>query len=579
MAADGRKSHTMTSVSNSEQEREPPSEQAGGPRLRSRAALFYTDCAVRTGLILCGVFSVLVTISIISVLFVETTRFFGLAEQAVTIENDQAPLVLLYETEAGEAFVTAGLSPELSATELQASLRNIPDLERVSVKQVKKSFHVTFAGVRHPVLLKCPAVHVLPRPSQSQLLRVTQDQTLKNLAVDLSADQLQTALRESPGLETVRVSGTDGNFVITHDKPFELTTSGAAIEVRAAADGMSAELVVPAKPRRSFSVNWKTEHALEVDPRTSVENLQQRLRQFAGFELVSVFDQGADFALVLSSPANNLRLLAPETQSIQVASTSVIRDAIGLREFFGDTRWSFLMGDEKHFGIWPLICGTMLVTVVAMLLALPLGLVTAVYLSEYAPLRVRAVLKPTLEVLAGIPTVVYGFFALVVITPMLQTLIPGVSGFNALAAGIAVGILCLPTVCSLSEDALQAVPRALREGAYGLGATKFDVSVRVVLPAALSGIISAFLLAIARAVGETMIVALAAGSLPVMTADPRQEIQTMTGFMVQMVSGDVSNFGVEYSSMYAVAAMLFILTMLLTVLGQQVRKRFREAYE
>jgi phosphate transport system permease protein len=252
---------------------------------------------------------------------------------------------------------------------------------------------------------------------------------------------------------------------------------------------------------------------------------------------------------------------------------------VRVSEFLTGTQWSPLLGAEKHFGIWPLVCGTLLVTGVAMLLALPLGLVTAVYLSEYAPRKLRAFLKPILEVLAGIPTVVYGFFALTVITPSLQWLHNGFDVYNATSAGIAVGIMCLPIVCSLAEDALQAVPRSLREGAFALGSTKFDVSVRVVVPAALSGIVASFLLAIARAVGETMIVALAAGNLAQMTADPREQIQTMTAYMVQIFLGDASNFGPEYLSSYAVAASLFILTFVLTLIGHRVRVRFREVYE
>lgn len=572
----------MTVLPESDPTHEPPADQAGGMRMRSRKVLFFTDCAVKTGLILCGAFSILVTVSIISVLCVETTRFFGLAVQSVAIEDGaggEVPFVLLYQADNGDAFVTTDLSSHVSAADLESNLRRIPGLDRVSVKQVKESFHVKFAGVRHPKLLQAPDLHLLPRPAEPQVLRFAREHTLRNLKFDVTADQLQAAIRQFPGADSVRVSGAAGQLVVANAKPFALDSSHDAIEVRSSADGASAEVVIPAKQRGTFTLSWRVKDQLEVDPRMSVEELQQRLRKLPGFDLVAACEHDDRVALFLSSPTNSIQLLAPDTPGVRVASTGVVRETIGIREFFGDTRWSFLMGDEKHFGIWPLICGTMLVTIVAMMLALPLGLVTAVYLSEYAPRSVRSVLKPTLEVLAGIPTVVYGFFALVVITPTLQTLIPGVSGFNALAAGIAVGILCLPTVCSLSEDALQAVPRALREGAYGLGATKYDVSVRVVVPAALSGIISAFLLAIARAVGETMIVALAAGSLPVMTADPRREIQTMTGFMVQMVSGDVSNFGVEYSSMYAVAAMLFVLTMLLTLIGQQVRKRFREAYE
>ncbi|MCH2128840.1 MAG: phosphate ABC transporter permease subunit PstC [Pirellulaceae bacterium] len=267
---------------------------------------------------------------------------------------------------------------------------------------------------------------------------------------------------------------------------------------------------------------------------------------------------------------------------VVVLSVQMLRffgmEEVSVVEFFTTSQWNPLLGKEKHFGIWSLVSGTLLVTAVAMLLALPLGLITAVYLSEYSPRGVRAFLKPTLEVLAGIPTVVYGFFALTVITPGLKFFHEGFNVYNAFSAGIAVGILCLPTVSSLAEDALQAVPRALREGAYSLGATKFDVSVKVVLPAALSGIVSAVLLAVARAIGETMIVALAAGSMPRLTVDPRQEVQTMTGFMVQMALGDVSNFDVEYMSMYAVAAVLFVMTLLLTLVGGQIRKRFRETY-
>lgn len=254
-------------------------------------------------------------------------------------------------------------------------------------------------------------------------------------------------------------------------------------------------------------------------------------------------------------------------------------DEVTLSNFLGSARWTPLLGATKSFGIWGLISGTLLVTAIAMTLALPLGLITAVYLSEYAPRRVRDVLKPMLEILAGIPTVVYGFFALMTITPVLQWMHGEFHVYNAMSAGIAVGILCFPTVCSLAEDALQAVPNSLRDGALGLGGTRFDATVKVILPAALSGIVSAFLLAIARAIGETMIVALAAGSRPQATLDPRNEIQTMTGFMVQMAGGDVSNFGTEYYSMYAVAFTLFVMTLALTMLGNAVRRRFREAYE
>lgn len=255
------------------------------------------------------------------------------------------------------------------------------------------------------------------------------------------------------------------------------------------------------------------------------------------------------------------------------------QDDVSVGEFLTGTQWNPLLGSEKHFGIWPLIGGTFLVAGVALLVAVPLGLVTAIYLSEYARPRVRAVLKPALEVLAGIPTVVYGFFALELLTPGLKGISEQFGSYNALSAGIAVGILILPIVSSLSEDALRAVPNSLRDGVYGLGGTRFDAAVKVVVPAGLSGIVSAVLLATARAVGETMIVALAAGSTPRLTLDVREEIQTMTAFMVQMALGDVSNFGVEYLSMYAVAATLFVITFAFTLIGAAIRRRFREVYE
>ncbi len=262
-------------------------------------------------------------------------------------------------------------------------------------------------------------------------------------------------------------------------------------------------------------------------------------------------------------------------------------DSITFAEFFGSTKWTPTVGttaESKSFGVWPLVCGTLVVTVIAIGIALPLGIVTAIFLSEYAPRKVRAFLKPALEILAGVPTVVYGFFALTFITPQLNWVHQlffgeeGFAAFNSGAAGIAVGILCLPIITSLTEDALRAVPRSLREAAYGLGSTRFEVATRVVVPAALSGIVSAALLAIARTIGETMIVALAAGSTPNLTVDPRDGVQTMTGFMVQIAGGDFSNFGIEYLSMYAVAAVLFAMTFGLTLLGHRIRVRFREAY-
>lgn len=265
------------------------------------------------------------------------------------------------------------------------------------------------------------------------------------------------------------------------------------------------------------------------------------------------------------------------TRSFRVGENDQFR--VSLWQFLTGTKWDIGIGSQKRFGIWPLISGTLLVTSVAMVVALPTGLVTAVYLSEYAPKRLRNFLKPTLELLAGVPTVVFGFFALEVITPTLRYFSNVFEGYNALSAGIAVGILCIPIVCSLTEDALQAVPRSLREGALGLGGTKFDVATKVVVPAALSGIISAFLLAISRATGETMVVALAAGSTPRITVDPSKSVQTMTGLMASVASGDSSTGSVEYYSIYGVGATLFLITFALTLIGQRVRLRYRETYK
>ena len=252
---------------------------------------------------------------------------------------------------------------------------------------------------------------------------------------------------------------------------------------------------------------------------------------------------------------------------------------VSVAGFLFGTEWDPLSQGDKSFGVLPLLAGTLLVAGLSALISLPLGLLTAVFLSEYAPAPVRAVLKPTLEVLAGIPTVVYGFFAVTVITPALKTVVPGLDSFNALAAGVAVGIMCLPIVTSLSEDALRAVPRSLREGGLAVGGTKFDVTVKIVVPAALSGVIAAFLLAVARAVGETMIVALAAGAKPNLTLDPTQSVQTMTAYIVATVKGETPYGSIERQSVFAVGALLFLTTFLFTVAGNAVLKKFREVYE
>lgn len=255
-------------------------------------------------------------------------------------------------------------------------------------------------------------------------------------------------------------------------------------------------------------------------------------------------------------------------------------DDINVWTFLTDTEWSVGRTQGSfRYGILPLLSGTLRITVIAMMLALPLGLITAVYLSEYAPKRVRSILKPVLEILAGIPTVVLGFFAVKFITPNLLAPLGDFKTFNAASAGIAVGILCIPLVASLAEDALRSVPRSLREGAFGLGSTKLETTIKVIIPAALSGIVSAFLLAVARAIGETMVVALAAGAAPTFTADPREPSQTMTGFIVETFKSESVVPGTPgYYSIYAVAALLFLITFGITLVGQLIRLRYREEY-
>jgi phosphate transport system permease protein len=254
---------------------------------------------------------------------------------------------------------------------------------------------------------------------------------------------------------------------------------------------------------------------------------------------------------------------------------------VPLLTFFTDTRWEPFGGLERgRFGVLPLLTGTLLVTAIAMAIAIPVGLGTAVYLAEYAPRRLRGILKPTLEILAGIPTIVLGVFALNLVTPLLRALfgVDTVDFFNAASAGIVMGIMIVPTIASLSEDAMAAVPGGLRESAYGLGATKRQVALRVVVPGALSGIVASVILGFGRAIGETMIVAIAAGNNPELTLNPFSQIQTMTAYVVQAVGGEASRGSLTYKSIFAVGALLFVLTFGLNLLAQRFVRRYREVY-
>jgi phosphate transport system permease protein len=250
---------------------------------------------------------------------------------------------------------------------------------------------------------------------------------------------------------------------------------------------------------------------------------------------------------------------------------------VSFADFFLDTKWTPLFA-ERHFGVWPLINGTFLTTAIAMAVAIPLGLCSAIYLGEYAPPKVAAILRPAFELLAGIPTVVYGYFALLFITPLLRNFLP-LEIFNALSAGLMMGVMITPTVGSISLDAIRAVPRSLREGAYALGITKLESIFKVVLPAALSGISASIILGISRAVGETMTVVIAAGQQPKITVNLMESVETMTAYMAQISGGDSPRGSVNFKTLYAVGAVLFILTLSLNIISYWISNRFKEKYD
>jgi phosphate transport system permease protein len=251
---------------------------------------------------------------------------------------------------------------------------------------------------------------------------------------------------------------------------------------------------------------------------------------------------------------------------------------VSLVDFLTGTEWAPLF-EPAHFGVVPLIVGTLSVTIWAVLIAVPLGLGAAIYLSEYASRRMSRVLKPVLEVLAGVPTIVFGYFALTFFTPLLRDIGFNVDIFNALSAGLVMGVMIIPTVASLSEDAMAAVPRDLRDGAFALGATRMHVATRIVVPAAVSGIIASFVLGVSRAIGETMIVLIAAGQQPNLTFDPRQAVETMSAFIAATGAGDVPTGSLEYKTIFAVGATLFVMTLILNVFAIRLVERFREEYE
>ena len=251
---------------------------------------------------------------------------------------------------------------------------------------------------------------------------------------------------------------------------------------------------------------------------------------------------------------------------------------VSILEFLTDKQWTPLFA-RKHFGIMPLISGTILTTIIALCVSLPIGLTIAIYLSEYAHVKIKKTIKPLLEILAAVPTVVYGFFALMVVTPFLQNIIPGLAGFNSLSAGIVMGIMIIPFISSLSEDALSSVPRSLRDASYGMGATRLQTSFKVMVPAASSGIVVSVILAFSRAIGETMIVAIAAGQQPRITLNPLVPVETITAYIVQVSLGDVAHGSLEYKTIFAAGITLFVFTFILNNISYWIRKKFREEYE
>jgi len=282
--------------------------------------------------------------------------------------------------------------------------------------------------------------------------------------------------------------------------------------------------------------------------------------------------EGLLFAISLSAVAVTVAIVG-----ILVWESAYFFERVSIVDFLTDTQWT-IMFEDKHFGVLPLLAGTLVTSAVALLFAVPVGTIAAIYLSEFANVRVRETVKPTLELLAGVPTVVYGYFALLMVTPALQWFMPELPSFNMLGPGLVIGIMIIPYVTSVAEDAMRSVPLQMREGSYAMGATRLQTALRVVVPAATSGIVAAYILGISRAFGETMVVAVAAGQQPNFTWDPREPGATITAFIVQVALGDLPHGSLEYQSIFAVGLVLVLMTLLFNVLGHLARNRFREAY-
>lgn len=288
-----------------------------------------------------------------------------------------------------------------------------------------------------------------------------------------------------------------------------------------------------------------------------------------------LIERGIEGLLLLAAMVSVFTTLA--IVAILTWESIVFFEHVPLWDFLTDRQWTPLF-DDAHFGIMSLLSGTLTTTLVALLVAIPLGTVLAIYLSEFAPFRVREIAKPFLELLGGIPTIIYGYFALLFVTPLLQVVFPGLPGFNMLSAGLVMGIMIVPYISSLSEDAMRAVPMHMREGSYAMGATRLQTALFVVTPAALSGLASSYILGISRAVGETMVVAIAAGMQPNLTFNPAEPAATITAYIVQVALGDLPHGSLGYQTIFAAGLTLMLITLVFNIMGHILRKRFREAY-
>jgi phosphate transport system permease protein len=286
-------------------------------------------------------------------------------------------------------------------------------------------------------------------------------------------------------------------------------------------------------------------------------------------------ERAIEFLLFLAACSSVATMVA--IVAILIYESLAFFEKVSLVDFLTDTQWTPLFADA-HYGILPLVSGTLVTTAVALAVALPLGTISAIYLSEFATPRLREIVKPCLELLAGVPTVVYGYFALLFVTPLLQKVIPDLPGFNMLSAGIVIGIMIIPFISSISEDAMRAVPVSLREGSYAMGATRLQTAVRVVFPSAISGITAAYILGISRAVGETMVVAIAAGLQPNLTWNPMEPAATIAAYIVQVSLGDLPHGSLEYQTIFAAGLTLVLMTLVLNIVGHFLSKRYREIY-